>query len=336
MTMKLRMTLGVAAILVLISPANLQAQKCTSGNCANGTGTKDYGSYKYTGEFRNGKKHGRGTVTLFSRTIKGAWRDDKLIHGEESYSDGFTLSGSYNEGFRSGKGVMTWRDGRRYEGEWKDLTAVGKGVMTYPDKRRYVGEFQGDQYHGRGILYHANGSVYRDGPWDKGVFKGVIKEKQQASTPTVYRPEKYGEMSIRLSELPAWKFPYADAQGKYHYLIAQEKCTYGLELEQWYQDRGFVESSHNKSNFCGKKMPPGYQVLVKPVLFVWGKQWSAAQIAERKRIAESSKNRVTTNREKEYRGTYCWESCSKSCYSGSSTAKGQGMCLDSCRKQCSR
>jgi hypothetical protein len=174
--------------------------------------------------------------------------------------------------------------------------------------------------------------VYRDGPWDKGVFKGVIGTTRQTS----YRPENYREISVNYDLLPAWKHQYVDGQGKYYYLIHQEKCDYGLELEQWNQDRGFVASSHNKSNFCGKKMPPGFQVFVKPVLFVWGRQWSAAQIAERKQIEESKKNRVTPRGAKEYQGTYCWESCSKSCYDAYRSSNAQGGCLKSCREQCSK
>jgi len=57
----------------------------------------------YMGEWKDGKKHGQGTITYG----KGKWEGEKYV-------------GKFKDGKNNGQGTYTWSDGRKYEGEWKD------------------------------------------------------------------------------------------------------------------------------------------------------------------------------------------------------------------------
>ena len=51
---------------------------------------------KYSGEYKDGLKHGQGTYT---------WNDGEKYEGE------------YKDGKKNGQGTYTWNDGGKYEGE---------------------------------------------------------------------------------------------------------------------------------------------------------------------------------------------------------------------------
>ena len=47
----------------------LYADECTEGNCVNGYGTQTSAFSKYVGEWKDGKKHGLGTITYANGTL---------------------------------------------------------------------------------------------------------------------------------------------------------------------------------------------------------------------------------------------------------------------------
>ena len=52
---------------------------------------------EYIGEFKNGKRDGKGKITLYDGEVyEGNWKDD----------------------MKHGAGVLTTADGKKYEGEW--------------------------------------------------------------------------------------------------------------------------------------------------------------------------------------------------------------------------
>ena len=74
----------------------------------------------YEGELRNGKHHGRGTITYANgHTYEGEWRNDK----------------------RHGRGIKTWPNGNRYEGEWEDNKPHGWGTHTKRDGDAHKGNW---------------------------------------------------------------------------------------------------------------------------------------------------------------------------------------------------
>ena len=70
----------------------------TWNNCK-GTHTQADGS-KYVGEFKDGKKHGKGTFTEIRYGVK--------------------YEGKWKNGRRHGKGIFTFPDGTVYEGRFKN------------------------------------------------------------------------------------------------------------------------------------------------------------------------------------------------------------------------
>ena len=83
--------------------------------------TKPNGT-KYVGEYKDGKRHGQGTLTTpDGRKYEGEWKNGKKLgQGTFTWSDGRKYVGVFKDGERNGQGTYTWSDGRKYVGEWKD------------------------------------------------------------------------------------------------------------------------------------------------------------------------------------------------------------------------
>ena len=74
----------------------------------------------YIGEFRFGKKDGRGVMTFAGGDVyTGEFKDDK----------------------RHGQGTLTVPNGANYVGEWKNGKPTGQGTYTHPDGTTHVGEW---------------------------------------------------------------------------------------------------------------------------------------------------------------------------------------------------
>lgn len=86
---------------------------------------------KYEGEFRSGKKNGRGVYI---------------------YADGSMYEGEFvNDNFH-GKGKYVFADGETYEGDFKDDVFCGSGVYHFAEGDVYSGEYVGDIMHGKGTV----------------------------------------------------------------------------------------------------------------------------------------------------------------------------------------
>lgn len=92
---------------------------------------------KYSGEFRNGVRHG---------------------FGKDSFIDGSSYEGGYFDGKRQGKGTVIYNNGHKYIGSFQDDKKNGFGVLYFL-KQRYEGNFKDDEYHGIGTYFHENGDI---------------------------------------------------------------------------------------------------------------------------------------------------------------------------------
>ncbi|MDA1216656.1 MAG: hypothetical protein O3B38_00520 [Chloroflexi bacterium] len=78
----------------------------------------------YTGEWKDNKRHGQGTMT---------------------WADGITYTGEFKEHQQHGQGTETYTSGAygtTYTGEWQDGQMHGQITMTYPDGRTDTGEWK--------------------------------------------------------------------------------------------------------------------------------------------------------------------------------------------------
>ena len=131
-----------------------QETGCISGDCENGYGTyievvrpskyhyygdtdlrekRDVDSSVYIGNWKNGKKHGKGSWTYY----------------------------------HPGKSNQRWRI--VYEGEWKDDKRHGEGYCYYDPGDSYTGEWANDKWEGKGTFSHWAGGI-QEGLWKNGKF----------------------------------------------------------------------------------------------------------------------------------------------------------------------
>ena len=92
----------------------------------------------YTGEFLDGKKHGKGVLkTLSNRTYEGGWEND-LPHGYgvNTFPNGKVYKGEYKKGRPFGDGQWTYSDGSTYTGKWIN------GEFVNPDNKQDTFQFR--------------------------------------------------------------------------------------------------------------------------------------------------------------------------------------------------
>jgi hypothetical protein len=116
----------------------------------------------YEGQLIDGKRHGRGTLTLSDGTkYEAEWRkDERHGRGTELFADGSHFAGSYVDGLRSGHGVMTWPEGSRYSGQFERGRANGEGHLLRTDGSVYKGQFCEDCMAGEGCMQWKDGVEY--------------------------------------------------------------------------------------------------------------------------------------------------------------------------------
>ena len=150
--MKTLITVSLTCFLTTITLllAGCSHGRCIKGDCENGEGTyitvgDDRGyvvtstigednpaKTTYTGHFKNGKYHGKGTMQ---------WKNDRGEWGN-------TYEGEWENGKRNGFGIMKWTTGCTYEGQWKDDTMDGQGKYTTDDGKVYKGIFKDNRLDG--------------------------------------------------------------------------------------------------------------------------------------------------------------------------------------------
>ena len=120
------------------------------------------GEETYEGEYRAGRKHGKGNAEwIDGRRYEGQWRNGKR-HGQgwEMYADRAHYDGNWKDGRKHGQGARILADGTRYEGEWRNGRMPDRGVITYTNGNVYEGEWQDGKPHGRGKFTRARGGSY--------------------------------------------------------------------------------------------------------------------------------------------------------------------------------
>lgn len=114
------------------------------GGCKNGLAEglgKARGLAVYEGEFRAGKKHGRGRKSWpGGDSYEGQFAND-MREGEGIYRWGASpwvgdfYWGSYRNDKRHGRGLYSWANGDRFDGEWKEDVRYGQSAMERQRQR---------------------------------------------------------------------------------------------------------------------------------------------------------------------------------------------------------
>ena len=147
------------------------------------TETKIYpNGEEYIGEFKNGKRHGQGTLenSIWNKYV-GEWKDDKR-HGQGTFIDEgsspffikSTYVGEWINDKKNGYGIITFADGPIYDGEWKDDKENGKGTVTLQNGKTYITDFK----NGFAILTNEDPIIYDNGKIFYGKYKNGKKHNQ--------------------------------------------------------------------------------------------------------------------------------------------------------------
>src|SRR5688572_16027271 len=101
----------------------------------------------YIGEWKDGKKHGKGKFTC---------------------NDGTIYEGDFVDGEMQGYGVKKWIDGRSYEG---NISLVS--IIVTP----FSGNFVLGEFEGKGIWVNSVSGENCDGSWKCNRLEGISKHQ---------------------------------------------------------------------------------------------------------------------------------------------------------------
>jgi hypothetical protein len=160
-------------------PSIVQRSNATGGERYEGQIAKDSGKRQgkgvlrwpngnaYGGEWVDGAMCGDGQFfhAVEGDRYSGGFKDDKK-HGEGKYTfaNGNSYSGQFAFDKRHGTGRYSWMCGDEYDGEWVEGRMHGRGVTAYANGNKYIGEFVNDRREGSGRLSCTDGLAY-DGEW---------------------------------------------------------------------------------------------------------------------------------------------------------------------------
>ncbi len=158
----------LAGLLMLAS--TVQAQDANevdrSYNVVDANGKPSGAIARYRGEMVNGKREGRGIYTEEKEgettyTYTGEWKNG-MRHGlaTVSWGDGHSYQGYYANDLRSGRGKEQYKSGTTYEGEYAEGKRNGMGIVQYDDGETIEGHWVNGQLDGFGIQTTTSGNVH--------------------------------------------------------------------------------------------------------------------------------------------------------------------------------
>ena len=168
---------------------------------------------KYVGEFKDDRRNGQGTYThSFGNGYVGEFKDNNFSgQGTYIYADGGKYVGEFQNNLLNGYGISTFVNGNKYVGNYKGGKLNGQGTFFFADGKKYLGEFKDDKYNGQGIFYSTNGSIEQSGIYKDGTLvtsqyidpNGFTRIARNNSAPAVSESQRQNaEQSNTQSNLP--------------------------------------------------------------------------------------------------------------------------------------
>jgi len=128
-------------------------------NMRHGYGVQVYngGLARYSGEWINDKREGKGDMTVYFKGTeniymhyKGEWLGDNKHGSCELTINGIQYHGNFENDLRSGQGKLVDCNGT-YTGTWRENERHGNGVFITPSGIKVQGEWRDDLKIGRAI-----------------------------------------------------------------------------------------------------------------------------------------------------------------------------------------
>ena len=133
--------------------------------------------YTYVGEFKKGKKNGRGNLSSKDNKYNydGGWKDDKKYGIGTLFDNGDKYTGDFVDDKYCGNGTLCGKNGEIFECEFKDGKPDGLGRVTLVNGDVYIGNFVNGKICDQVSIKYKNGESY-DGyykdnkKWGYGCF----------------------------------------------------------------------------------------------------------------------------------------------------------------------
>lgn len=151
------------------------AEQANARKVLNGNHTVTYENGKYTGNYKDGLRHGKGTYT---------------------YNDGEKYVGDWEYGKKTGRGTLTTASGDKYVGEFVNDKMHGNGELSVSGCI-YKGWFHQDQMSGIGTVYLKKEKKYIKGIWEDGELVKVIKQGTYTGNPATTSTKKTTSSTAR-------------------------------------------------------------------------------------------------------------------------------------------
>ena len=133
--------------------------------------------YTYVGEFRRGKKNGRGNLSSKDNKYNydGGWKDDKKYGIGTLFDNGDKYTGDFVDDQYCGNGTLCGKNGEIFECEFKDGKPNGLGRVTLVNGDVYIGNFENGKICDQVSIKYKNGESYdgyykNEKKWGYGCF----------------------------------------------------------------------------------------------------------------------------------------------------------------------
>ena len=129
----------------------------------------------YSGNFKNGKKEGKGKFFFTGQySYEGQWKNDRL-HGKgilKIWGSDEKFEGYFKNDLKV-KGIWTISKQLKFIGKFKNNLPHGKGKL-FEEKNIYTGDFYNGEKHGHGVsvLREKKGKIFYKGQWKNNKITG--------------------------------------------------------------------------------------------------------------------------------------------------------------------
>jgi len=164
---------------IMIFPKQNSRTNCYIGNFKNGKrhgkGWRLMRGYIYIGDYQNDAKHGSAIMIKEDSgdlIFKGNFHMDKM-NGNCFWKDpSHEYKGEINMQVYHGPCTIKYPNGDKFKGHMKNGNIEGHGVLNYGNGDVYEGEFKKNLMHGKGNYTWLNGESY-EGQFIEGKIRGV-------------------------------------------------------------------------------------------------------------------------------------------------------------------